>query len=208
MTSLCDLKNSLKEEIMDTSVDIYTELLIKHGAVQTQPKQAVELNSGLMTKFTSLVDSGPSSSGYQVKLTGYAEFIRERELQANEYQQLDNLLRGLRSGPRTADAKVLKGSNSTFKMENKSYRVDYRVGNGEVVVYNIEPRDKLQLARDKAEQMGVYLVRRNDQGIWQVASKVEKVTTSYAAVNGQSNNLTQATWLMGQHLEFQYKTLN
>ncbi len=193
---------------MDTSIDIYTELLIKHGAMQTQPKQAADLNSGLMTKFTSLVDSGSSSAGYQVKLTGYAEFIRERELQANEYQQLDNLLLGLRSGPRNADAKALKGSNSTFKKENTSYRVDYRIGNGEVIVYNIEPRDKLQLARDKAEQMGIYLVRRNDQGIWQVASKVDKVTTAYAAVNGQSNNLTKATWLMGQHLEFQYKTLN
>lgn len=193
---------------MDTSNNIYTELLIKHGAVQTQPKYAAALNEGTVSQFISTSDAGPVLSGYQVKLTGYAEFIREKETSTTEYYHLDNLLKGLRSVPRNPDAKLLKGSVSTFKLENRNYRVDYRIGNGQIVVYNIQPIDKLQKMRDKMEQVAVYLVKRNDQGIWQVASRVEKVTTAYAAVNGQSNNLNKATWLMGQHLEFQYKNLN
>lgn len=194
---------------MDTSNNIYTELLIKHGAVQTQPKYAAALNEGEMAPFTSEIDNGIVAAGYRVMLTGYAEFIRKRERAADtSFADLDKLLRELRALPRGAKVKKLKGSVSTFQLKNDSFKVDYRIGNGQVVVYNIEPIDRLQKMRDKMEQAATYLVKRNDQGIWQVASKVDKVTTAYAAVNGQSNNLNKATWLMGQHLEFQYKNLN
>lgn len=193
---------------MDTSNNIYTELLIKHGAVQTQPKYAAALNESGEFSFISNLDSGVMTAGYQVILTGYANFIIEKERKENIYQDLDDLIRSLRSMPRNPNAKKLKGSISTFRLENNNYRIDYKIGNGQVIVYNIEPVDRLQKIRDKMEQVAVYLVKRNDQGIWQVASKIDKVTTAYAAVNGQSNNLNKATWLMGQHLEFQYKNLN
>lgn len=193
---------------MDTNNNIYTELLIKHGAVQTQPKYAAVLNEDEMSPFISKLDGGLTSAGYAVILTGYAEFILEKESERPAYDELDKLLRGLRSMPRDPKAKKLKGSVSTFTLKNDNFRVDYRIGNGQVVVYNIEPVDRLQKMRDKMEQVAIYLVKRNDRGIWQVAGKVDKVSTAYAAVNGQSNNLTKATWLMGQHLEFQYKNLN
>ena len=192
---------------MDKTIDIYTELLIKHGNLQTQPRYAAALNEQEHARFVSDLDNG-LTGGYQVLLSGYATFIYDKERKNQTYQDLDDLLRSLRAMPRSPQAKQLKGSISTFKLENRNYRVDYKIGNGQVIVYNIQPVDRLQKTRDKMEQVALYLVRRNELGVWQVASKVDRVSTAYAAVNGQSNNLTKATWLMGQHLEFQYKTLN
>lgn len=192
---------------MDTHQDIHTQLLLKHGAVQTSPQHAAMLNSQLNTNFVSIVDRGPAVAGYQVKLTGYAEFIRHQQQNTYYFARLDDLLRSLRSLPRSPDSKILKGSIATYTLENDAYRVDYRIANGEVLVYNIQLIDKLQKQRDRMEQVALYRVKRNSQGIWQVNGKVDKVTTSYAAVNGQSNNLTKATWLMGAHLEYEFKNL-
>jgi hypothetical protein len=193
---------------MDSSKNIHTELLLKHGDVQTSPQQAALLNGEAAASFVSNTDQGSVAAGYQVRLTGYAQLIFLREESTNTYSDLDKLLKSLRSVPRPPDAKILKGSVSTFKLENKAYRVDYRIANGEVMVYNIQLIDKLQKQRDRLEQPALYRVKRNSQGIWQVGSKVNKVTTQYAAVNGQSNNLTKATWLMGSHLEYEFKTLH
>lgn len=193
---------------MDSSRDIHTDLMLRHGDVQMAPEQALVLNQQPVAKFVSNVDRGLVTAGYQVTLTGYAEFIRYRELRTNTYRFLDDLLKDLRALPRPSSAKILKGSASTFKLEDDAYRIDYRIANGEVVVYNIQPTNKLQNQRDRLEQPALYRVKRNNQGFWQVSSKVDKVTTTYAAVNGQSNNLTKATWLMGAHLEEEYKTLH
>src|SRR5690606_7095462 len=102
---------------------------------------------------------------------------------------------------------VLKGSVSTYKLENGAYRIDYRIANGEVLVYNIQLVDRVQSQRDRLEKPALYHVKRNNQGVWQVSNKVNNVSTSHAAVNGQSNNLTKATWLMGAHLEYEFKSL-
>lgn len=193
---------------MDSSRDAHTELLLKHGALQTSPQQAALLNKQEANMFVSTTDQVTAPAGYQVKLTGYAQLIFMKERSAGTFRNLDTFLKGLRAQPRPPSAKILKGSISTFKLENDVYRVDYRIANGEVLVYNIQLIDKLQKQRDRLEQPALYRVNRNSQGIWQVSSKVDKVTTSYAAVNGQSNNLTKATWLMGSHLEYEFKTLN
>lgn len=192
---------------MDSSRDIHTDLLLRHGDVQMAPEQAALLNQQEVNKFVSTTDSGVGPAGYQVRLTGYAQLIFIRERSTNTFRTLDNFLKGLRANPRPPSAKILKGSTSTFKLENDAYRVDYRVANGEVMVYNIQPTDRLQNQRDKLEQPALYRVKRNNQGFWQISGKVDKVSTAYAAVNGQSNNLTKATWLMGAHLEYEYKTL-
>lgn len=192
---------------MDTSQDIHTQLLLKHGAVQTSPQHAAMLNSQSISRFVSTVDQGPVVAGYQIRLTGYAEFVRVQELATYYYSRLDDLLRSLRSLPRSPDSKVLKGSISTYMLENDAYRVDYRIANGEVVVYNIQLVNRLQKQRDRLEQAGLYRIKKNNQGIWQVNGKAEQISTAYAAVNGQSNNLTKATWLMGAHLEYEFKNL-
>src|SRR5690606_7839472 len=137
-----------------------------------------------------------------------AEFIRVRERRFQRYFQLDGLIYDLRARPRAEEAKILKGSVSTYRLENDSYRIDYRVANGEVIVYNIQLVDRLQRQLDRAEKVALYHVKRNNQGVWQVSGKSDKVTTPFAAVNGQSNNLAKATWLMGAHLEYEFKSLH
>ncbi|MFA7556016.1 MAG: hypothetical protein WCY88_17360 [Spongiibacteraceae bacterium] len=193
---------------MDTSINQLTFLLFRHGAIQTSPEHVAILNAqGYIPFVDTTIEQQTSSSGYKVLMTGYANFILEKETSTGEKRNLLSLLKGLRAIPRPLQAKILKGSISTFQLSNDSYRVDYRVTGGQVVVYNIQPLDRIQIQRDKQEQVALYKVKRNARGIWQTSNQVDKVTTRYAAVNGQSNNLTKATWLMGSHLEYEFKSL-
>ncbi len=189
-----------------TKLNQPTQLLIKHGSPQLSPVIANQLNKGASLPFVSTTDSGVVRSGYRVMLTGYAEHILKVAKKNNIYQrELNELLTGLRSTPRPQQAKVLKGSVSIFSVKNDAYRADYQINTaGEVVVHNLQLVDRLQAQLDKMEKVALYRVKRNPQGIFEVGSKVETVTTPYAAVNGQSNNLTKATWLMAQHLEYQF----
>jgi len=191
---------------MDTSINQYTQLLFRHGAIQTSPEHVAMLNSQGFVLFQGKFATS-SSNGYQVLLSGYANYVLDKEEQKETAGDLDKLLTELKSVPRSPNARILKGSISTFKISNNSYRVDYKIANGQVLVYNIQPVDKLQKQRDRQEQAALYKVKRNEQGIWQVGGRVESVNTRYAAVNGQSNNLAKASWLMGSHLEYEFKNL-
>lgn len=162
---------------MDTSVNQFTQLLFRHGAIQTSPEHVAMLNSQGVMPFQSLVDKLPSNAGYKVLLNGYANFIFSNERSKNEFPQLDHLLVSLRSTPRAPNSWNLKGSITTFQLSNNSYRVDYQTANGQVVVFNIQPIDKLQKQRDMKEQAALYKIKRNEQGIWQVGNQVESVTT-------------------------------
>src|SRR5690606_34323574 len=92
--------------------------------------------------------------------------------------------------------------------ETGFYRADYRIANGQVIVYNIQPVDRIQKQRNRMERVALYKVKRNSQGVWEVGSKIEKIDTPHAAVNGQLNNLARATWLMGAHLDHAFGHLN
>lgn len=193
---------------MDTSINQFTQLLFRHGAIQTSPEHVARLNTqGIVPFVDKQLENEPSSAGYKVLLTGYASFILEKEETSQQSRDLKSLLTSLRALPRPNQAKVLKGSVGTYKLENNYYRADYRVANGQVIVYNIQPVDRLQKQRDRQEQAALYKIKRTEQGIWQVSGRVESVTTRYAAVNGQSNNLAKASWLMGSHLEYEFKNL-
>lgn len=192
---------------MDISRDVHTELLLTHGDIQTSPQHAFTLNKRGLTSFVRSHEAAATAAGYQVLLTGYAYFVYSKEQETTTSLDLEKLLVTLRSMPRPLSAKVLKGSISTYSQENDSYRVDYRIANGQVLVYNIQPVDGLQKQRDRMEKVALYRIQRSLQGSWQVRGKVDKVSTPYAAVNGQSSNLTKAAWLMGQHLEYEFKTL-
>src|SRR5690606_11708255 len=102
---------------MDISQDIHTQLLLKHGAVQTSPQHAAMLNTQPASSFVSVIDRTPAVAGYQVRLSGYAEHIRNQEFSTSYYPRLDDLLRSLRALPRSPDAKLLKGSVSTHMLE-------------------------------------------------------------------------------------------
>lgn len=193
---------------MDTSVNQFTQLLFRHGAIQTSPEHVAKLNSQGMVKFKGRFETTPSTAGYQVLLNGYANFVFAKEESSKDFEQLDRLLVRIRSTPRALNSKQLKGSISTFQLSNGFYRVDYRLANGQALVFNIQLVDRLQKQRDKQEQVALYKIKRNEQGIWQVSGRVDSVTTRYAAVNGQSNNLAKASWLMGSHLEYEFKNLH
>lgn len=193
---------------MDTSINQFTQLLFRHGAIQTSPGHVSILNAERPVIFQRKFERHPPTSGYAVLLNGYANFIRLKEELTKDYLQLDRLLTQVRSTPRAIDSKILKGSVSTFQLDNGYYRVDYRVANGQVMVFNIQPVERLQRARDLNEKPGLYSVKRDTQGVWQVLGSKESVTTRYAAVNGQSNNLAKASWLMGSHLEFEFQNLS
>ena len=74
---------------------------------------------------------------------------------------LEALLISLRSAPRSPEVKQLKGSATTFKKENDFFSADYRIFNGEVVVYNIQPIDKIQKMRVRLVRPALYKVQRN-----------------------------------------------
>lgn len=183
------------------------QLLLAHGAIQVSPDQVKQLNASPATIwFDDTVSNAPTNAGYQVVLSGYSQFVLGKEQKTNDYRSLRNELTKLRSMPRSARTKKLKGSVTTYTVSNEDYRIDYRIFNGQVEVFNIQPVDRLQKARDRLEKTAVYKIRKNGSGVWEIAKKLEapKVETKYAAVNGQSNNLSKATWLMGKHLEVAY----
>lgn len=181
-------------------------LLFTHCAIQTSPADALKLNTQAPIEFIDQSVESGARYGYQVVLTGYSEHVRNRERKTNEYRQLLIALKALRANPRPHDGRKLKGSVTTFRTKNDYYQLDYRVHSGQVEVYNIQPTDKLQRARDKLEKAAIYKVEKDSSGSWSVSHMVKggKVDTQHAAVNGQSNNLAKATWLMGCHLEHAY----
>lgn len=191
---------------MDASLQKVNDLLFTHGDIQVSPQEVVALNQTPPTLFSSDLDQpGSASSGYQVILTGYSNYILDKEFQQAEYyRSLDTTLRQLRSSPRPDQGHVLRGSSDTRSIKNKFYRVDYRVFSGQVLIFNIQPIPKIQRDRDAQEQIALYRVKKNSDGIWRVGNPVKSTSGTYAAVNGQSNNLVKATWLMGNHLEVAY----
>ncbi len=184
-----------------------TDLLLTHGSVQVAPSRAFQLNKKPhVAFFDETISKGPSAAGYKVVLSGYSQFIRQKESKTDEYRNLLTALKSLNSTPRTMLGQKLKGSVTTYSVKNDDYRVDYRINSGQVEVYNIQPVEKLQNTRDKLEKTSVYKVKKSNSGQWILGKKVEgwNVDTDHAAVNGQSNNLVKATWLMGSHLESEY----
>lgn len=183
------------------------QLLFTHGSLQVSPAQAIKLNqTPHIAFFDETIASSPSQSGYAVLLTGYSQFVLDNENKTKDSFSLRSALNGLKSVPRPISGQKLKGSVSTFSVSNYDYRIDYRILSGQIEVYNIQLTDKLQLARDKLEKIAVYKVKKTNSGTWVVSQKMdnEQVDTLHAAVNGQSNNLAKATWLMGSHLEYEY----
>lgn len=189
---------------MDTSIKQYTRLVFDHGNLQASPKHIALLNQQPARLFQGNTPPRTTRAGYQVVLTGYANFVYEKELVGRYSGRVESLLNSLRATPRSVNALALKKSLDTYRVENDLFQADYRVYSGQVVVYNIQPVDKLQRQRDRTEKVGVYRVKKNSSGIWELAGKVRVATTQHAAVNGQSNNLTKATWLMGRHLQFAF----
>ncbi len=172
------------------------------------PKELQLLSQQAPVRFNpgSLVGKNmPAEAGYQVFLSGYAAVMLEQERSYAEAVELMRSLDRLRSQPRPVlDGYVQRGAVDTRAVTTRNYKIEYRINSGQVLVYNIAPLDSVQRARDRREKAAMYVIKKNSQGIWKLERKVDNVRTEYAAVNGQSNNITKATWLMGRHLAHRY----
>src|SRR5690625_5060089 len=108
---------------MDTSIKQYTRLVFDHGNLQASPKHIALLNQQPATLFTGGAPTGTTPAGYQVIMTGYANFVyRKEQVNRRERGELESLLRSLRSTPRPANALALKGKFDTYRVENDTFR--------------------------------------------------------------------------------------
>ncbi len=189
---------------MGVDTQIINRHIFAEGNIQLSPQEIMLLNSQPPTPFKASYISSPADSGYRVLLTGYANEILLKEQQLEYGPQLEKEINSLRSNPRPLDGFTKKGSVDTRLLKTRNHYIWYKISSGQILVYNIEPKPLVQMARDKLERTGIYKIEKNAQGVWKQAEKVNSVTTQYAAVNGQSNNLAKATWLMGAHLEFEF----
>lgn len=189
---------------MDSYAQKLTRLLLTHGDPQVAPAEVAMLNDRPPTLFKHPSGASKDIVGYTVVLSGYAQYVYDSERPQYEFGLLADTLLGMKSEPYAKGQKRLANSVGTFSFVSQYHRIDYQVHSGQVLVFNIQPIPRLQRLRNLAEQPGLYEVKRNTQGGWRVAGKTDVVTTSYAAVNGQSNNLAKAQWLMGSHLEVEF----
>lgn len=176
-----------------------------NGNIQVSPDHLRTLNSQPPKLFKATKISSQANAGYKVFITGYAEYVLSSETSNYAADALLNLINQLRANPRPMQAGYqMKNSVDTRMVTSTKYNVWYKVISGQVVIFNVELQDAIQKARDRLEKPGLYKIKKNAQGHWVKERQVENVATTYAAVNGQSNNLTKATWLMGAHLDFEY----
>jgi len=189
---------------MITDTQITNKHIFSEGNIQLSPLEILQLNKQAPILFKATYENSPVTSGYNILLSGYANKILIKERSLNYGLSLQKAISSLRSDTRPVTGYLKKGTVDTRVFDAPYHRIWYKVFSGQVFVYNIELKDNLQLQRDKLEKIGVYKVKKNAQGVWEAKEKIDSVTTAYAAVNGQSNNLNKATWLMGAHLEFEF----
>lgn len=181
----------------------FTMLTIGAAGVNMQcsPYELARLNSAPLVEETL---GAVSPYGYQLFMTGYTDMVAKKEAATGFGARLVQDLQSLKANPRMLSNFKLKGSVDTWSCNGIYYRMDYKVCNGQVFIFNIQPLDHIQKARDLMEKPCLYQVVKNNEGGWQIKNKVDAASAGYGAVNGQSNNLTKATWLMGAHLEFEF----
>jgi hypothetical protein len=178
--------------------------IFSEGAIQMSPAEIQMLNNQAPVPFKASFINSPINSGYMVFLTGYANKLILNEKKLEFGRLLERSINSLRANPRPSDGYLKKRSVDTRVLENRFFYIWYKISNGQVLVYNIEPKKSIQLERDRLEKVSVYKVKKSANGVWRSEGKVNSVSTKYAAVNGQSNNLAKATWLMGAHLDFEF----
>lgn len=142
--------------------------------------------------------------GYHLLLTGYSNMVIKKEEGLGYRGRVLQDLQAIKANPRMASNFKLKGGVDTWSTQGRFYRLDYKVCNGQIIIFNVQPLDFIQKSRDLMERPCLYHVAKNGEGNWKIKEKLEAAKVGYGAVNGQSNNLTKATWLMGAHLEFEF----
>ncbi len=189
-----------------TDTQMHNNLIFSKGNIQVSPQHLQILNARPPKPF---IPSGRNtvdlSTGYKIFLTGYAEYILSREVNIYAQFVLEKYIYQLKSDPRSINSSYqMKNTIDTRMVSSGKYNIWYKIVSGQVLVFNIELQNQAQLARDRLEKPGLYLIRKNGEGNWQRSHAETTIKTDYAAVNGMLNNLNKATWLMGAHLDAEF----
>lgn len=92
-----------------------------------------------------------------------------------------------------------------YSIRSGDFTQTYAIYDQKIVVTEIAHTEQRLRQMDGSEKNGLYHVTQEvNTGLWRIENKVHRISTLYAAVNGQSNNLNKAVWLMGEHLRFRY----
>src|SRR5690625_3254808 len=84
---------------MDTSIKQYTRLVFDHGNLQASPKHIARLKQQPATLFTGRAPTGTTPAGYQVVMTGSANFDYAKERLGRELTGLVDLFYSSRTSP-------------------------------------------------------------------------------------------------------------
>ena len=190
--------------MMKYQPDIINQKIFAEGNIQVSPQEVQRLNAQLPTLFQASFEQKLIRNGYHIYLSGYAAKILKNERKQDYFINLQQAIASLRGNPRpTFGGYLKKGSVDTRTLESNYHHIFYTIANGQILIFNIVLKDHIKLQRDKREKIGLYKVKKTHESEW-TSEKITLVTTPYAAVNGQSNNLDTATWLMGAHLEWEF----
>jgi hypothetical protein len=187
-----------------SDVQALNKLIFQHGEIQISPQFLHALNRRKPEIFSPKGQLKPPDSGYQIYMTGYAGHVYKLEEEKEYSVQLRKSIDQLRALPRPDfGGHKLIGSVDTRMVVSPFFKIWYKIHSGQVLIFNIEAVDAVQRQRAILEKPALYTVRKVGP-VWQLVGKTEHITTTYAAVNGQSNNLAKATWLMGLHLQAEF----
>ena len=149
--------------------------------------------------------NGINQAGYQLWITPYAldaiQFLPSKQ----NRDEVKRKISELSSLPRALTHLQNRQVINVYKAPVGKYLIHYAINNGRVTVYDIDLNDNLLAAKNKLEKPALYHVKKTPGG-WTTSgvTSASNVSTPYAAVNGQSNNLKKATWLMAEHLEYHH----
>jgi len=189
---------------MKYRADLINKQIFAEGNIQVSPQEVIHLNLQPPSLFKADFEHKIINNGYRVLLSGYAAKILQKERALHFNRNLQKTIASLRGNPRpTFGGYLKKGTVDTRSTESDSHYISYNIANGQVLVFNIYPKNHIKLQRDKLEKIELYKIKKIRPGRWD-AEKTNLVTTPYAAVNGQSNDRAKAAWLMGAHLEFEF----
>jgi hypothetical protein len=133
-----------------------------------------------------------------------------------EQGELARKITDLAAGPYTLEGEQHKHQPMLKRrIEVCNFFIEILIERGEITVMGITFNGLIEKLDAKKQERGLYHVKRerkieirpgaaketNDavKSAWKLSSRVERVKTQFAAVNGQSNDLAKATWLMGDH---------
>ncbi len=188
-----------------SDMQIVNQQIFADGNVTVSPQELVALNNQPPQLFKASYNSSITNSGYSVYLSGYAQYIFEREDKIKlNFLGLQRSLNSLRAMPRPTNGFIKKGTVDTRLLKTNEFNIVYKIVSGQVQVFNIIINDAIAEARARSEKPALYKMKKNSSGFWRSDGKTQSVNTQYAAVNGQSNTFRKATWLMGEHLKTAY----